>query len=142
MNASKYFEKLTKHINKMPCYYDKRQAFITRIYLFCRLALDISTGILFKSLLNHKLVSVPPAEKAKAALETAVEFLFSQYSICLNRKMSLYKVNNSDPGQALGDFMLSLATDAFNQRFVNKKLFNVIQAQPACTASPVRDLKV
>lgn len=56
--------------------------------------------------------------------------------------MSLYKVNNSDPGQALGDFMLCLATDAFNQRFVNKKLVNVIPAQPACTASPVRNLKV
>jgi len=108
-----------------------------------KLVMDLSQGILFKSLSNYKLSSVRPAEKAQAAMEIAVEFLFSKYKLYSQRDLSRYEMVTSQPGEIIGDFAVDLCFDTFQQRFMTKKLTSVIiQNSVPFLASPVRDVRV
>lgn len=98
-------------------------------YLNCllchRLTLDLSLGILYKSLSEYQLSFVPPADKAKVAIEVAIEFIYHNYNISSRRDMTCYKIGKL-PGMALGEFALGTCTEVFQQRFKGSKTIDPI----------------
>lgn len=112
--------------------------------------MDLTNGVLLKSLRNHEMVAVSPVMKAKAALEASVEFAFFHYDLCHSRDLTTFTVfASSDPGRAMGPFALDTCLHAFNERVAksnvsNRSKFPTISRAAAinCNLSPVRTLKV
>jgi len=109
-----------------------------------KLVMDLTQGILFKSLTNYRLSTVRPSDKAQAALEIAVEFIFFHFKLYSNRDVSRYEIMTPQPGQIIGDFAVDLCFEAYLQRFIPKKLPSTVQTMipSPIVASPVRDVKV
>ncbi|CAL8088313.1 unnamed protein product [Orchesella dallaii] len=108
-----------------------------------KLVMDLTQGILHRSLGKHKLSTVSASDKAKTAIEIAVEFVFFQYKLYSQRDLHKYDYVSHKPGREHGDFAVDLCFELFEQRLTKLTKLN---ARPISkvefTASPHRDVKV
>ncbi|ODN04310.1 Cyclin-A3-1 [Orchesella cincta] len=109
-----------------------------------KLVMDLCQGILYRSLTNHKLTTVLASDKAKVAIEIAVEFVFFQYKAYTNRELCKYEYISHKPGREIGDFAVDLCFDLFQQRLLKRKINPTLPVHRLpCTTSPsCRDVKV